>query len=129
MIFRPFLLLSLCLLLPSCGGVTYYQHKKLQSRQSVELSPIELAPGQRIKVLRHRRGLIWGGYIEGLFVEDPSIAQVSYGNPPNGDRFDSKIYLLGLKPGQTRAAYGNRLSESPFSAAREPRQVFSVHVR
>ena len=68
--------------------------------------------GQSLKMLTHRSGMMWGGYKEGIVVEDPSIVQVRYGKD-GSDNWAPAAYLIGLKPGKTRAVYCNRLGERP----------------
>lgn len=104
-------------LLTSCGGVRYYQHAGNVAPQGEVLEPVILRVGETKKVVKHTMGLmsIGGGYIQGVYVQDPSVVSVRYGEDGQGDKFEPLQTISGLKPGVTRAIYGNRLSEAPDS--------------
>lgn len=113
-LFMKALLLTLPLLLTSCGGITRYVHKDVDIRGG-QLAPVMLKVGEEKLMLKHTQGIaIVGGYKEGITVEDDSIAQVRYGNGSEADSYSPKAYLIGTKPGTTRAAYTNRLAPYSF---------------
>ena len=104
--------LFIAFLLTGCGGLTYYAHDDVRSAERSALKTITMRPGQELKMLTHRTGIMWGGYKEGIVIEDPSIAAIRYGKD-GSDNWAPAVYLIGLKPGRTRAAYCNRLGERP----------------
>lgn len=122
----------LVLLLTGCGGLTYYAHDRVPSLKEQALPAVTMETGQTIKLLKHSTGFMWGGYKEGLVVEDPSIAEVRYG-ADGSDNWAPTVYLVGLNPGTTRAVYCNRLGERPdFSQGLDRRfqsSSFEVIVR
>ena len=99
-------------LVAGCGSIRYYQHKGGPPYSS-KLQDVHLKVGQRVKVLKHSSGLMWGGYIHGVAVEDLSIVEVQYGKDGKGDRWDPLVSLVGVKPGHCRAAYVNRMGDFP----------------
>ena len=105
---------GLTCLLTSCGGIRHYLHTDVPAPAGQQLAPVALTVGESVKAVKHTRGVaIAGGYVEGITIEDPTIAMVRYGIDGNGDRFDPVVRIVGLRPGTTRAAYGNRLGEKP----------------
>lgn len=124
------LLLKLPLLLTSCGGITHYVHKDTDIRGG-QLEPVTLKVGEEKLMLKHTQGIaIVGGYKAGISVEDETIAQVRYGNGSIADSYAPKAYLIGKKPGTTRAAYSNRMGPSAFKGDYQtaPARVFQVIV-
>lgn len=114
---RFLLLATLISMLTSCGGVTRYYHRDISTSSRTPegtLATVTIRAGQEVKFLKHSRGLMWGGYIEGLAIEDPNIVSLQYGNKgQNGDPFTPLLSIKGLQPGTTRAAYTNRMGEQP----------------
>ena len=123
---------ALVLLLTGCGGLTYYAHDEVPSLRGKALSAVTVEAGQTIKLLKHSTGLMWGGFKEGVVVEDSTIVEVRYGKD-GSDNWAPTVYLIGLKPGTTRAVYCNRLGERPdFSQALDDgfqKHSFEVIVR
>lgn len=118
----------LVFVLTSCGGIRSYLHPNLEKTAESGLAPVVLAVGQELKVLKHGQGIaIVGGYKAGLRVADPSIAEVRYGDGSEEDAFAPVVYLTGVKPGQTRACYVNRLGDGTDFSAR--RGSFSIIVK
>ncbi|MFC4992062.1 hypothetical protein [Rubritalea tangerina] len=98
--------------LTGCGGIRYAQHDARAVRSGGELSPVHLEVGGAKKVVTHRQGVaLVGGYREGVWLEDESVAEVRYGD--GSDRFAPEVYLVGKKEGETWAWYGNRLGSAP----------------
>ena len=104
-------------LFTSCGGIKYYKHPTLSKRshpQASPLDPVVLNAGEKVKLLKHTRGMIiGGGYIEGVVIEDPTLVAAHYGKAAKSDRFAPLVTVTGLKSGSTRAVYCNRLGERP----------------
>ena len=90
------------IVLSGCGGLTYYAHDDVRSSEARALPPVMLNSGQELKMLKHSSGLMWGGYKEGIVIEDSSIAAVRYGKD-GSDSWAPTVFLIGLKPGTTRA--------------------------
>ncbi|GAA5495125.1 hypothetical protein Rhal01_01297 [Rubritalea halochordaticola] len=125
---RLLFLLSLPLLLTSCGGITHYVHKDAETR-SGQMTPVTLKAGEEKLMLKHTQGIaIVGGYKEGISVEDSSIAQVRYGDGSEADSYAPKAYLIGKKPGITRAVYTNRLAPHQFAEQYETPATSSFKV-
>ena len=119
-------------LLSSCGTLRYYQHPKALS-STEGLRNLHLKVGQSVKLLRHSSGLIWGGYIHGVDVEDSTLIDVRYGKGGKGDSFDPLVELVGLKPGSCRVVYSNRLGadfdfEDEGELSRAKGRVFTIYV-
>lgn len=116
--FLPYLFLpALTCLMTSCGSVRHFQHAKVPAPEGKTLSPLTLRVGETRKMVKHTFGLlsIGGGYVQGVSVENSSLVRIDYGKNRQvitGEVFDPYVYITGLKPGKTRAAYDNRLSSS-----------------
>ncbi|WP_435895865.1 hypothetical protein [Oceaniferula spumae] len=121
------------LLLCSCGGITHYQHDEVPAKSGAKLSPVTINVGQRVRILKHTRGLMWGGYIETVAVENTSIAIATRGNGTAADQSSPNVYLTGLKPGITRAAYCNELGSFSFEPEHLTpsmhRRIFEIRVQ
>ena len=120
MIFHTLSLIGFAAILTSCGGLNYYVHDNVPPLRGESLAPVTLNTGQTIRVLKHSSGLMWGGYTEGLTIEDSSIVSIRYGrirsNATSSDESDTwapHLSIKGNKPGTTRAVYCNRLGEQP----------------
>lgn len=128
------LLALFSVLLTSCGGLSYYKHPAASQQSAPQLAPVTLRANETIKLLKHSRGIaIVGGYIEGVAIEDTSIARVHYGKENESDRFAPLARLTGISHGSTRAVYCNRLGERPDFTKPLPedfqRRSFVIHVK
>lgn len=122
-------------LLSACGSVKHYYHGDtvFQTRPAgTPLETITIEVGQDVKLLKHTQGLMWGGYIQGVAIEDPDIVSLRFGKD-NSNSFDPTVYIKGLKPGVTRAVYCNRIGERPDFSNPLPRDFeessFQIIVR
>ncbi len=133
--FKASLLLLLIPLLTSCGGLTYYVHRDAPAQAGSTLAPVILQTGETVKTLKHTTGFMWGGYKEGLAIEDPGIVGIHYGKTGSdgSDNWADLLSIKGLKPGRTRAVYCNRLGERPDFRKPLPQDFlsrsFDIHVR
>jgi hypothetical protein len=93
-------------LLCGCGGSKNYLHEHIPARQ--ELSSVALGLGETLVAIRWTSSLVPlpGGYLPGLIADDPSIVRIAYEYRGRS----LQVSLTGLKPGQTRIYYVNKLS-------------------
>ncbi|MBT8045422.1 MAG: hypothetical protein KJO79_10765 [Verrucomicrobiae bacterium] len=98
--------------LSGCGGLKRYYHPDPVTDPGETLAPVTISVGDSIRLLKHSRGLMWGGYIDGVAIENPRVVKIRYGKD-HKNWSDPSLYLIGLKPGVTRAVYCNRIGQQP----------------
>ncbi len=98
----------------ACGGVRTFVADHPDRISTGELPGVEVSLGDSVQVFRQTSGLIWGGYVWGLFSEDSTTVRTSHSSL--GRSVDA--YVVGAAPGRARVLYGNRMGQAdPETAA------------
>ena len=72
------------------------------------------------KIFRHKSGLIWGGYIGGLFAEDENVVKVWYDS--DGSKYNA--YIKGVNRGTTKVYFVNRFGAGAEEMDEESREYW-----
>lgn len=95
-----FILMSV--LVAGCGGTKCFIDSCGDQLNIAEV--ILLKSGEDKKIFRYKTGIMWGGYIGGLFPEDENIVKVWYDS--DGSKYNA--YIKGVNQGTTKVYFVNR---------------------
>lgn len=111
-----FILVSV--LVAGCGGTKCFIDSCNDNSSPEKV--IILKSGEEKKIFQHKSGLMWGGYIGGLFAVDENVVKVWY----DGEGSKYNAYIRAANPGITKVYFVNRFGAGAEELDEESREYW-----